>query len=70
MAMPRFEAGHRSSLSVDLERAAGDLLQPGDRTQKRRLAAAEADEDDELARGNIQIDTVKDLLRAVGSSPF
>jgi hypothetical protein len=37
-------------MSVDLQRAAGDLFQPRDHPQKRGLAAARgADEDDQLA---------------------
>ena len=42
--------------------AGGDVLQPGDHAQQRRLAAAgRADEDDELAVGDLEVDAVHDL---------
>ena len=49
-------------LAGDLQLAAGDLLEAGDRAQQRRLAAAgRADEDDELARLDVEIDAVQDV---------
>jgi hypothetical protein len=45
---------------VDLERAAGDLLQPRDHPQKRGLAAARgADEDDQFALFDVEIDVAQ-----------
>ena len=44
---------------ADPERALGDLLEPGDHPQRRRLAAAgRADEDHELAVADLEIDVV------------
>ena len=45
----------------------GDLLEPGDHAQQRRLSAARGpDEDDELAVGDIDVDAVDDFDRAEG----
>ena len=44
----------------------GDLLQPGDHPQQRGLAAAgRADEDDELAVGDVEVEFADDLQVAV-----
>src|SRR5919198_640608 len=49
-------------LAVDLELARGDLLQPGDRAQQGRLAAARRpDKDDELARFDVEVDAVENV---------
>jgi hypothetical protein len=46
---------------VDLERAGGDVLEPRDHPQERRLPAARrADEDDELAVGDVDVDALDD----------
>jgi hypothetical protein len=53
--------------AVDYQRAAGDLLQPGDHPQKRGLAAAgRTDKDDELALPDLQVDPVDHINGAVG----
>src|SRR5690606_40334203 len=63
-ALPIYVVDHDA---VDLERAAGDLFESGDRAQQGGLAAARrADEDDELARLYVEIDAVQDLDIAVG----
>jgi hypothetical protein len=51
MASPRLAGGSVGDvLAVDLDRARGRVLQPGDQAQQRGFAAARgADEDDELA---------------------
>ena len=66
MARPRSAAGTVvDHLAVDGKFAAGRLFEPGDHPQQRRLAAAgRADEDDELAVGDLQIDAVEDVDRA------
>ena len=49
-------------LAVDLHRAAGDVLQPGDQAEQRRLSAAgRADEDDELAGMDVEVDALDDM---------
>ena len=54
-------------LAVDGEFAAGRPLEAGDHAQQRRLAAAgRADEDDELAVGDLQIDVVQHVDAAEG----
>ena len=54
-------------LAGDLEFAGGDLLEPGDGPQQRRLSAARrADEDDELARFDVEVDAVQNVQIAVG----
>ena len=46
---------------------AGDVLQPGDHAQQRALAAAgRPDEHHELARLDVEVDAVDDLVGAVG----
>ena len=51
--------------SADRDRAAGDLLQPRDHAQQGRLAAARrADQDDEFAVLDIDIDAVDNLYAA------
>ena len=51
---------------ADVDVAHGDVLEPGDHPQQRRLAAAGgADEDDELAEPDVEADAV-DGLDAVG----
>ena len=53
-------------LVADLELALGDVLEPGDHPQRGRLAAARrADEDHELAVGDLEVQ-VLDGLEAVG----
>ncbi len=48
--------------AVDLDRAAADILQPGDEAQQRGLAAAGgADEDDEFAVIDVEVDAGNDL---------
>ena len=43
-------------LAVDQDVAGGQVLEPGDQAQQRRLAAAgRADEDDELAVADVEI---------------
>ena len=50
---------------ADADLAAGDLLQPGDHAQQGRLAAAgRADQHDELAVGDLEIDAVQDAAAA------
>ena len=52
---------------ADGDLAAGDRLEPGDHAQQGRLAAARrADDDDELAVGDLAVDAVDDLDAAVG----
>ena len=66
MARPRLAAGTSlTALAVDEDLAAGDLLEPGDHPQQRGLSAAgRADEDDELAVLDVEVDAVDDLDRA------
>ena len=53
--------------AADAHLAAGDVLQPGDRAQQRRLAAARrADEDHEFAVPDLQVDAMQDLGLAIG----
>jgi hypothetical protein len=68
MAMPRLDGGMSLTFSPAIsERAGGDLLEPGDRAQQRRLPAARrADEDDELARFDVEVDAVENVQIAVG----
>ena len=48
--------------AIDGDLAGGDVLQPGDHAQQRALAAARgADEDDELAVGDFEVDAMHDL---------
>ena len=66
MAMPRL-AGSRSVTSRPAMQdvAGGDVLQPGDHPQQGRLAAARrADEDDELAAFDLEVEVVDDVHRA------
>ncbi len=52
---------------VDVQLAAGDFLESGDHAQQCRLAAAgRSDENDELALGDVEIDAVDHLYRAIG----
>ena len=54
-----------TTLLADPDLALGDLLEPGDHPQRRRLAAARGpDEDHELAVGDLEIELV-DGARAV-----
>ena len=54
-------------LAVDRDRAAGDLLQPRQHSQQRRLAAAgRPDEHHEFAVVDVEADAVDDLGRAIG----
>jgi hypothetical protein len=49
------------ALGADEQFAGGDVLEPGDAAQQRRLAAAgRADEDHELAIANLEVDAVQD----------
>ena len=53
-------------LAIDLERAVGDVFEPGDHAQKGRLSASRrADKDNEFAILDVDIDTLDDLRRAV-----
>ena len=53
--------------AVDLQRAAGDLLKPRDHPQKGRFAAARgADEDDEFALLDVEVDVLQHVDAAVG----
>ena len=53
-------------LAADLQLAAGDVLEPGDHPQRRRLAAARGpDEDHELAVADLQVHVLDGFL-AVG----
>ena len=63
MAMPRSDGGTSlTSLAVDAQRAAGDLLQAGDHAQQGGLAAARgADEHHEFAGLDVEIDAVDDI---------
>ena len=66
MAMPR-SAGSTSFTTLppidDL--AVGDVFEPGDHPEQRRLpAAGGADEDHELAVGDVEIGAVDDLVGA------
>ncbi len=66
MAMPR-SAGSTSLTTVppidDL--AVGDVFQPGDHPEQRRLpAAGRADEDDEFAVGDLEVGAMDDLVGA------
>ena len=63
MAMPRLAGGEVvDPLAVDEEIARGDVLEPGDQAQQRRLSAAgRADEDDELAVVDVEVDALDDL---------
>ncbi len=63
MAMPRFDGGTSLTTSPSIvERAVGDVLEPGDQAQQGRLAAARrADEDDELARLDVEVDALDDV---------
>ena len=68
MAMSRFD-GCRSltSLAVDADLAAGDRLQPGDGVEQRRLAAAgRADQHEEAALLDLEVDALQDLDGAEG----
>ena len=61
--MPRFEGGTSLTTSPPiLSVAAGDVLEARDQAQQRRLAAARrADEDDELARLDVEVDALDDV---------
>ena len=53
-------------LAADPQLAVGDVLEPGDHPQRRRLPAARrADEDHELAVGDVEVQLL-DGLEAVG----
>ena len=63
MAMSRSRARVVDDAPADGDLAAGDLLQPGHHAQQRALAAAlRADDDDELAVGDLGIDAVDHLV--------
>ena len=68
MAMPRLRRRQViDHLTVDGDGAAGDLLEAGDEAQQRRLAAARrADEDDEFARRDVEIDALDHFHGAKG----
>ena len=68
MAMPRFDGGTSLTTSPSIfSSPRGDLLQPGDHAQQRRLAAARrTDEDDEFARFDVEVDAVENVEAAVG----
>ena len=51
---------------ADLDRAARDVLEPGDHAQRRRLAAARGpDQHDELAVFDVEVEVVDDLDAAL-----
>ena len=57
----------RHGTAIDQDLAGGDVLEPGDHPQQRRLAAAGgAEDDDELADLDVEVDTFDDLLAAIG----
>jgi hypothetical protein len=61
VALGRFQVVDHAVADGDL--AAGDFFQPGHHAQQRRLAAARgADDDDELAIGDVGVDAVDDLV--------
>ena len=68
MAMPRLAGGTLLTLSPSIMHVAGGrILQPGDDAQQRRLAAAgRADEDDELAILDLEVDALQHLDPAEG----
>ena len=68
MAISRSAGGSVVDLAAaDGDVAGGDLLQPGDQAQQRRLAAARGtDEDDELAVLHLEVDVVEHLRRSEG----
>ena len=67
LALGRRLAGHVAA--VDVDRAAAGVLQPGDQPQQRGLAAARrADEDDELAVLDVEVDVRDDDRRPEGLS--
>ena len=67
MAMPRWDGGTSLTTSPSIFSSPGDVLQPGDLPEQRRLpAAGRADEDDELARLDVEVDAVKDVQAAIG----
>ena len=50
-------------LAADLQLAVGDVLQPGDHPQRGRLpAAGRADEDHELAVGDVEVHILDGLV--------
>ena len=54
-------------LALDPDLAVGDVEQPGDAVEQRRLAAARrAEQHDELALGDVDVQLVEDRQRAVG----
>ena len=64
LAPARGEVVHHRVADADL--AAGDRFEAGEHPQRRRLAAAgRADEDDELAVCDLEVDALHDLDRAV-----
>ena len=67
MAMSRSRGGVVvDDAAVDGDLAAGHRLEPGDHPQDRALAAAgRADEHDELAVADLEVDAVHDLELAV-----
>ena len=59
-AVGRLDIVHH--LAADGDLAAADVLQPGDHPEQRRLSAARrADEDDELAVGDVEVGAMDDL---------
>ena len=68
MARPRASGGTSLTRTPSIRTSpVGDLLEPGDHAQQRRLAAARrADEDDELAVLHVQVDALDDLERFEG----
>ena len=58
-------------LAADRDLAVGDVLEPGDHPQQRRLSAARrADEDHELAVGDLEVGAVDDLVGAEALDDF
>ena len=53
-------------LAADLQLAAGDVLEPGDHPQRRRLAAARRpDQDHELAVGDVEVHVLDGFVAVV-----
>ncbi len=67
MARPRSAGPMSLALAPSISRSPAVMLfEPGDHAQQGRLAAAgRADEDDELAVGDVEVDSLDDLDFAV-----
>ncbi|MNT78909.1 hypothetical protein D3C72_2181940 [compost metagenome] len=59
------------ALAVDQEVSPGDRLEPGNHAQQGGLAAAgRADEDEEFAGADVEVDAVDDLEAGIGLADF